>query len=193
MSDLASLLEKVAVDDLAQIIRRVDGNHSLGAGQLAEAILAALSPPIKAGEAGHIANCCICGRVVDTRERTEGGDAFGVELEDGRWTCSTECWDSAVGDAHPIKAGEAVPVGWILPQRLDAPFLPGNLTEHKLRQRAKSMLDAGHADDADLDIEAADLISALERELEEARALNNKYAALARSALQSEKDREGQP
>jgi hypothetical protein len=109
MSDLESLLEKVAVDDLAQIIRRVDGNHSLGAGQLAEAILAALSPPIKAGEAGHIANCCICGRVVDTRERTEGGDAFGVELEDGRWTCSIQCWNSAVGDAHPIKAGEAVP------------------------------------------------------------------------------------
>jgi hypothetical protein len=51
MSDLASLLEKVTVDELAQIIRRVDGNHSLGAGELAEAILAALSPPIKAGEA----------------------------------------------------------------------------------------------------------------------------------------------
>ena len=40
--------------------------------------------------------------------------------------------------------------------------VPGNLTEHTLRQRAKSMLDAGHADDADLDIEAADLISTLE-------------------------------
>ena len=51
MTDLASLLEKVAVDELAQIIRRVNGNHSLGAGELAEAILAALSPPIKAGEA----------------------------------------------------------------------------------------------------------------------------------------------
>jgi hypothetical protein len=55
MSDLASLLEKVAVDDLAQIIRRVDGNHSLGAGELAEAILAALSPPIKAREAVPVA------------------------------------------------------------------------------------------------------------------------------------------
>jgi hypothetical protein len=54
--------------------------------------------------------------------------------------------------------------------------VPKNLTEHKLRQRSKSMLDAGHTDDANLDIEAADLISALERELEEARALNNKYA-----------------
>ena len=50
--------------------------------------------------------------------------------------------------------------------------VPKNLTEHKLRQRSKSMLDAGHADDADLDIEAADAISALERELEEARSLN---------------------
>ena len=30
------------VDELAQIIRRVDGNHSLGAGELAEAILANL-------------------------------------------------------------------------------------------------------------------------------------------------------
>ncbi len=31
------------VNDLAQIIRRVDGDHSLGAGALAEAILAALA------------------------------------------------------------------------------------------------------------------------------------------------------
>jgi hypothetical protein len=38
----------MTVDELAQIIRRVDGNHSLGAGELAEAILAALSPPIMA-------------------------------------------------------------------------------------------------------------------------------------------------
>ena len=30
------------VDELAQIIRRVDGNHSLGAGALAEAIIAVL-------------------------------------------------------------------------------------------------------------------------------------------------------
>ena len=54
--------------------------------------------------------------------------------------------------------------------------VPKNLTEHKLRQRAKSMLDAGHTDDADLDTEAADRIPTLERELEEARALNNTYA-----------------
>ena len=45
------MVTEVNVDDLAQIIRRVDGNHSLGAGELAEAILTALSPPMKAGEA----------------------------------------------------------------------------------------------------------------------------------------------
>ena len=34
---------EVTVDELSQIIRRVDGNHSLGAGELAERILAALN------------------------------------------------------------------------------------------------------------------------------------------------------
>lgn len=38
-----------SIDALAQVIRRVDGAHSLGAGALAEAILAALSPQ----EANH--------------------------------------------------------------------------------------------------------------------------------------------
>jgi len=35
--------DQVGVDDLAQVIRQVDGQHSLGAGALAEAILAKLS------------------------------------------------------------------------------------------------------------------------------------------------------
>lgn len=35
----------IDVDDLAQIIRQVDGNHDLGAGALAEAILAHLPAP----------------------------------------------------------------------------------------------------------------------------------------------------
>ena len=40
------------VDELAQIIREVDGNHQLGAGRLAEAILARLStaPPVQQKE-----------------------------------------------------------------------------------------------------------------------------------------------
>ncbi|AEK36193.1 hypothetical protein CVAR_0839 [Corynebacterium variabile DSM 44702] len=38
-------MTNVNVDDLAQIIRQVDGNHDLGAGALAEAILDRLPTP----------------------------------------------------------------------------------------------------------------------------------------------------
>jgi len=40
----AALREGVTVDGLAQVIRTVDGNNSLGAGELAERILSALTP-----------------------------------------------------------------------------------------------------------------------------------------------------
>jgi hypothetical protein len=49
-----------------------------------------------------IANCRHCGRVVDTRERHEGGDKHGVEVDNGTWVCSPACWDAVVeGAAHP--------------------------------------------------------------------------------------------
>lgn len=38
-------MRNIDVDDLAQIIREVDGNHDLGAGELAEAILDRLPAP----------------------------------------------------------------------------------------------------------------------------------------------------
>ncbi|WP_449376131.1 hypothetical protein, partial [Bosea thiooxidans] len=65
--------------------------------------ICALSPPTSAAEpVAWIANCCHCGRIVDTREEKEGGDKFGCELTDGRWTCSPECWDAVVEpDATP--------------------------------------------------------------------------------------------
>lgn len=44
----------------------------------------------------HTTNCCSCGRIIDTREKSEGGDDFGAELTDGRWTCSMECWAAIV-------------------------------------------------------------------------------------------------
>lgn len=48
------------------------------------------------------ANCCKCGRIVDTRERSEGGDPFGAVLNDGQWVCSIECWEAVVDtDATP--------------------------------------------------------------------------------------------
>lgn len=46
----------------------------------------------------HIANCCQCGRIIDTREADEGGDAFGCGLQEGLWVCSTECYDSALAE-----------------------------------------------------------------------------------------------
>jgi len=45
---------RVSVDGLAQIIRTVDGSNSLGAGALAEAILAALEPAPDALEAAEM-------------------------------------------------------------------------------------------------------------------------------------------
>jgi hypothetical protein len=44
------------------------------------------------------ANCCECGRLIDTREEKDGGDKFGAELGDGRWTCSWECHDKTAGE-----------------------------------------------------------------------------------------------
>lgn len=45
------------------------------------------------------ANCCECGRIVDTREECDGGDRHGCQLSDKRWVCSQDCWDKNVDDA----------------------------------------------------------------------------------------------
>ena len=39
----------------------------------------------------HITNCAVCGRVIDTRERENGGDDFGCQMSSGEWVCSSEC------------------------------------------------------------------------------------------------------
>lgn len=70
---------------------------------------AALSPSTSAAEpVAWIANCCHCGRIVDTREEKEGGDKFGCEMSDGRWTCSPECWDAIVEPGATPPAPAAV-------------------------------------------------------------------------------------
>lgn len=56
---------------------------------------------------GHTANCCNCGRIIDTREEAEGGDKFGAESSDGRWLCSMECWDAVFRDEGPYAASAA--------------------------------------------------------------------------------------
>lgn len=50
-----------------------------------------------------LANCCICGRVVDTREVSEGGDQHGCQY-DGGWVCSSDCGCRLLGD--PTEAEE---------------------------------------------------------------------------------------
>ncbi|MDI6837830.1 MAG: hypothetical protein QMD99_19250 [Rhizobiaceae bacterium] len=43
--------------------------------------------------------CCMCGKTgLSTKEGDGGAEC---ELNDGRWVCSAECWDKAVGDAAP--------------------------------------------------------------------------------------------
>ncbi|OCP21997.1 MULTISPECIES: hypothetical protein [unclassified Ensifer] len=70
----------------------------------------------EAGKPVVTANCCHCGRIIDTREVSEGGDAFGAEMSDGRWTCSFECNDAVLGLAAPVADIEpvSVPDGWQL-------------------------------------------------------------------------------
>lgn len=50
-----------------------------------------------------IANCSHCGRIIDTREEKDGGDKFGCELADGRWSCSIECYEALTGE-EPSRA-----------------------------------------------------------------------------------------
>ena len=42
--------------------------------------------------------CCLCGKPCSTEENDGGQEC---ELDDGRWTCSSECWDKAVGFHDP--------------------------------------------------------------------------------------------
>jgi hypothetical protein len=64
-------------------------------------ILSALAAP----QPSHTTNCCKCGRIIDTREKKDGGDDFGAQLNDGRWTCSIECDDAVINPTHSQVAG----------------------------------------------------------------------------------------
>lgn len=72
----------------------------------------ATSPGVTAGadaaQAGPawLSNCVICGRIVDTREKAEGGDGHGCEYPEG-WTCSSECAEKLHPDPEWMKEGLA--------------------------------------------------------------------------------------
>lgn len=77
-----------------------------------EALASLLYPTAPAPQeqiTGWIANCCSCGRIVDTREMKDGGDPFGAELSDGRWTCSAECWGAVVDPDFIADGAKAQP------------------------------------------------------------------------------------
>ena len=43
--------------------------------------------------------CCMCGKTGLSIREGDGGPE--CQLDDGRWTCSRECWDRATGDLIP--------------------------------------------------------------------------------------------
>lgn len=53
--------------------------------------------------------CANCGRIIDGREKQDGGDDHGAEMLDDIWSCSHECEDALCGDPVPDKGnGELV-------------------------------------------------------------------------------------
>lgn len=90
---------------------------------------------------GHTANCCNCGRIVDTREEAEGGDKFGAEASDGRWLCSMECWDAVFRDEGPYASPPAV--------------AKGGVTEEMVRAANKVFWDTSSDPEASRDMHAA--------------------------------------
>jgi hypothetical protein len=71
-----------------------------------EIVTAALASAEEEKAVVPTANCCICGRVIDTREKSEGGDDFGAETAPGKWTCSMECDDKVTGYVPDVPAVE---------------------------------------------------------------------------------------
>lgn len=64
------------VDRLAQIIREVDGNHDLGAGALAEAIVARLTPPTTTHSLSNHSEDCVSWMYRVTRDATGDRDCI---------------------------------------------------------------------------------------------------------------------
>ena len=43
-----------------------------------------------------LAQCCVCGKAIDTREIADGGGPDGAQLSDQRWVCTIECYEVVV-------------------------------------------------------------------------------------------------
>ncbi len=82
-------------------------------------ILAALAPAEAGGVPAWLSNCVVCGRIVDTREKDDGGDGHGCEYPEG-WTCSSECAEKLHPDPEWMKDALAAEAGGV-EGRPDAP------------------------------------------------------------------------
>lgn len=63
----------------------------------------------RAEAAAHLTNCVICGRIVDTREVSDGGDLHGCKYDAG-WVCSSDCGCKLLGE--PTDAEERSAEAW---------------------------------------------------------------------------------
>lgn len=98
------------VDDLAQEIRRVDGNHSLGAGALAKALMPFITAYLSARSAADI-GALVAGITDENRH----GEMWGVRVPTSRQEATAmqivaERWFAENGGS-PARSAE--PVAWM--------------------------------------------------------------------------------
>lgn len=64
------------------------------------------------GSPAWVSHCVVCGRIVDTREKDEGGDGHGCEYPEG-WTCSSECAEKLHPDPEWMEDALAAEAGGV--------------------------------------------------------------------------------
>ena len=115
----------------------------------ADYLSAALSGTREAGEPSTTANCYVCGRIVDTREKSEGGDPFGAQDSDG-WTCSIECWETTLGEdaAPPAEVERGAVTDEMVEAAMNIAPIPGRGPSVFGAERMKQALEAALASSA---------------------------------------------
>lgn len=98
------MTDMIKRDDALAIIGSMSNSNSYFASKAAQeaynSILAL--PTIDPAAPAWLSNCIVCGRVVDTREKLEGGDTHGCEYAEG-WVCSSDCAETLHPDPDWMK------------------------------------------------------------------------------------------
>lgn len=90
---MADLIDRAAVAEKFEAEIRLAKQYMPTAVPILRAVsdaIAAIEPAEAGGVPAWLSNCVTCGRIVDTREKDEGGDGHGCEYPEG-WTCSSGC------------------------------------------------------------------------------------------------------